>query len=147
LVAAGKSSGIDIERVDDVERALWEKFVFLVALSGLTCLARQPIGVVREDAELRATLQASMRETAALGRARGVSLAADFVDKQLDFIDALPPQMRSSMLHDLTAGRRLEASWLAGATVRMAEEMGLDVPVNRTVYAALKPYLQGAPAS
>jgi 2-dehydropantoate 2-reductase len=147
LVAAGKGSGIDIERVDDVERALWEKFVFLVALSGLTCLARQPIGVVREDAELRATLQASMRETAALGRARGVSLAADFVDKQLDFIDALPPQMRSSMLHDLTAGRRLEASWLAGATVRMAEEMGLDVPVNRTVYAALKPYLQGAPAS
>jgi 2-dehydropantoate 2-reductase len=144
LVAAGKGSGIDIERVDDVERALWEKFVFLVALSGLTCLARQPIGVVRDDPDLRAALTASMRETAAIGRARGVRLAEDFVDRQIAFIDGLPPPMRSSMLHDLTAGRRLEAPWLAGAVVRMAAELGIEVPVNRTVYAALKPYLDGA---
>jgi 2-dehydropantoate 2-reductase len=143
LVATARACGIDIERVDDVERTLWEKFVFLVAMSGLTCLARQPIGVVREDADLRATLLAAMNEVAAVGRARGVTLAPDFVARQLAFVDALPAQMRSSMLNDLTAGRRLEAPWLAGAVVRMAAENRLDVPVNHTIYAALKPYLGG----
>jgi 2-dehydropantoate 2-reductase len=144
LVAAGRACGIDIERVDDVERTLWEKFVFLVALSGLTCLSRQPIGVVRDDPDLRATLLAAMTEVAAVGRARGGALPADVAERQLAFVDALPPQMRSSMLNDLAAGRRLEAPWLAGAVVRMAAEACVEAPVNRTVYAALKPYLDGA---
>jgi hypothetical protein len=41
-------------QVDDIRRAIWEKFVFLVALSGTTTLARQPIGGVRSDPDLRA---------------------------------------------------------------------------------------------
>ena len=54
--------------------------------------------------------------------------------------------MRPSLLLDLTEGRRLEAPWLSGAVVRMAAAAGIEVPVMRTLYAALKPYLNGAPA-
>lgn len=145
FVAAGVASGIDIARVDDIERALWEKFVFLAALSGTACLARQRVGVIREDPDLRATLRAAMAEIWTLARARGVELADDFVDRQMAFIDAFPAQARPSMLLDLVEGRRLEAPWLAGAVVRMASECGLDVPVVRTLYAALKPWLDGPP--
>jgi 2-dehydropantoate 2-reductase len=146
FVAAGKQSGIDIERVDDIQRTLWEKFVFLAALSGTACLARQRVGVIREDPDLRATLRDAMREICTLARARGVDLPPDFVDRQLAFVDALPAQARPSLLLDLTEGRRLEAPWLSGAVVRMAAESGVDVPIVRTLYAALKPYLSGAPA-
>jgi 2-dehydropantoate 2-reductase len=52
--------------------------------------------------------------------------------------------MRASMLHDLAAGNRLEAPWLCGAVVRMAQEHGLAAPVNRAIYAALKPYVDGS---
>ena len=48
------------------------------------------------------------------------------------------------MLHDLEAGGRLEAPWLCGAVARMAREAGLDAPVNRAVFAALKPYVDGS---
>jgi len=144
FAAAGKSAGIDIEYTDDIRRALWEKFVFLVALSGTTALARQPIGVVRADADLRAAMAASMRETVALARAEGVDLDDAFVERQLAFVDGLPGEMRSSLLNDLVAGNRLEAPWLAGAVARMAAAAGLPAPVNATIYAALKPYLNGA---
>ena len=140
---AGRAAGIDIEAVDDIERELWTKFVFLVALSGVTCLARQPIGVVRSDPQLRETLAASMRETVAVARANGIALADDFVDRQMKFIDGLPAEMRSSMLNDLVAGNRLEAPWLAGAVARMAQAAGLPAAVNTTIYAAMKPYVNG----
>ena len=146
FVAAGRQSGIDIERVADIERALWEKFVFLSALSGTACLARQQVGVIREDPDLRATLREAMTEVTALARARGVDLPDGFVDAQLAFVDGLHPQARPSLLLDLTEGRRLEAPWLSGAVVRMAAAAGIEVPVMRTLYAALKPYLNGAPA-
>jgi 2-dehydropantoate 2-reductase len=144
FVAAGKAAGIDIDHVDDIRRALWEKFVFLVAMSGATALARQPIGVVRADADLRAVIVASMRETLAVAATQGVVFDEKFVDRQMTFADGLPAQMRTSMLNDLVAGNRLEAPWLAGAVARMAAAAGVPAPVNATIYAALKPYLGGA---
>jgi 2-dehydropantoate 2-reductase len=146
LVAAGRGSGIDIERVDDIERALWEKFVFLAALSGTACLARQDVGVIRTDPDLRATLAGAMQELWTVARGRGIALADDFVERTMAFVDGLHPTVRPSLLLDLTAGRRLEAPWLSGAAVRMAAEDGVDVPIVRTLYAALKPYLDGAHA-
>lgn len=145
FASACRAAGIDIEVSSDIRRALWEKFCFLAAFAGCTCLARQPIGVVRADAELRATFEAAAREAWLVGRALGVPLADDYVAKCMAAIDALPAEMKASMLHDLTAGRPLEAPWLSGAVARMAVEAGQSAPVSRTLYAAVKPYLNGAP--
>ena len=68
FVEACKGAGINIEQVDDIERARWEKFVFLEALSGVTTLARAPVGVCRADAELRASFEAAMDEAWRVGR-------------------------------------------------------------------------------
>ncbi len=144
---ACKKANIDVEVVADIERALWEKFVFLSATAGLTSLARQPIGVIRADPDLRATLVSAVEESVAVARARKVSLDADVVAATLKLVDWLPPGMRASMAIDLERGNRLEAPWLAGAVVRMAREAGLVAPVNATIFAALKPYLAGTAAA
>ena len=141
---ACKAAGINAELTDDIVLVNWEKFVFLVAVSGTTALARAPLGVVRADADLRWMFEQAMRETWHLARRRGVKLADDFVEKQMAFLDTLPAEMRASMLHDLEAGNRLEAAWLCGAVARMSAELGLEAPVNRAVYAALKPFLNGS---
>jgi len=118
--------------------------VFLAALSGCTTLARQPVGVVRGDPDLRAMFEAAMREAWSTGRAKGVALPDDLVAQQMRFLDGLPAEMRSSMQNDLAAGNRLEVPWLSGAVVRMARECGIDAPVSATILAALKPYCAGA---
>jgi len=141
--AACREAGIEAELVDNIERVLWEKFIFLVAMSGTTAVARVPIGVVRSDPDLRWLLEATMRETWQVAKARGFALPDDFVAKQMAFADGLPPQMQASMLGDLEAGGRLELPWLSGAVVRMAREAGIDAPANRAMLAALKPFVNG----
>ena len=143
--AACVAAKIDAELVDDVRRIVWEKFVFLAAMSGFTSITRCPIGPIRSDPDMRATLAAAIAENCALARACGIELPGDFAAKQLAFADGLPAEMKSSMLHDLEAGRRLEAPWLSGAVARMSRERGLAAPVNATIYAALKPFCEGAP--
>ncbi len=140
---ACQQSKIDVELTKDIERVLWEKFVALVALSATTTVARQPIGVVRADPDLRWLLETVMRETWALGRKRGVKLADDFVAQMMKFADGLPVEMRASMAADLEAGGKLEVPWLSGTVARMAREAGLEAPANRAVFAALKPYIDG----
>jgi 2-dehydropantoate 2-reductase len=141
---ACKAAGINAELADDIALVNWEKFVFLVAVSGTTTLARAPLGVVRADPDLRWMFEQAMRETWTVGKRRGIRLADDFVEKQMAFLDTMPAEMRASMLHDLEAGNRLEAPWLCGAVVRMAAELGMEAPVNRAIYGALKPYVNGS---
>jgi 2-dehydropantoate 2-reductase len=143
LHAACRDAGVEAEVVDDIERVLWEKFVFLAAMSGTTAVARAPIGVVRSDPDLRWLLETAMREACAVAAKRGIALPKDFADKQMQFADGLPAEMKSSMLGDLEAGGRLEAPWLAGAVVRMAHEAKVEAPASRAILAALKPYLDG----
>src|SRR6185503_3540030 len=112
--------------------------------SSATAVARAPIGVVRADPDMRWLFEQAMRETWSVGRKRGVALADNFVEERLRFADGLHADMRASLLHDLEAGGKLEAPWLCGAVARMAREAGIDAPVNRAVFAALKPFVNGS---
>lgn len=143
FLEACKEAKINAELADDVTRTIWEKFVFLVAVSSSTAVSRAPLGVVRADPDLRRLFEQAMRETWTVGRARGVKLADDFIAARMKHLDALPYEMKASMAHDLEAGNKLEAPWLCGAVARMARELGLEAPVNATVFAALKPYVDG----
>jgi 2-dehydropantoate 2-reductase len=143
FLKACQEASIQAEIPDGIVKANWEKFVFLVGLSSATALARAPVGVVRSDPDLRWLFEQAMRETWRVGRARGVALADDYVEQRMAFADGLHADMKASLLHDLESGGRLEAPWLCGAVVRMSEQEGLEAPVNRSVYAALKPYLNG----
>jgi 2-dehydropantoate 2-reductase len=144
FLEACRDAGVQAEIPADIVKANWEKFVFLVGLSSATAVARAPLGVVRADRDLRWLLEQSMREAWNVGRARGIGLADDYVEGRMTFADTLPADMKASLLHDLEAGGRLEAPWLCGAVARMASAAGIDAPVNRAVFAALKPYVDGS---
>ncbi len=131
-------AGITAEVSDDIERTIWEKFVFLVGLSATTTMLRTTLGPVRKDPDSRAFLLNIMRETVAVGRAKGIDLADDYAEDRLAFTAGLPVEMTSSMHHDLEAGNRLEVAWLSGAVARFGDELGVATPVNRSVWAALK---------
>jgi 2-dehydropantoate 2-reductase len=141
-----QDAGIEAVLSDDIQRARWEKFIVLVALSGLCALARQPVGGLRDDPDIAPLLDDAMREVVEVGRACGVRLAADAVEPLRGFVRDVPPGLTPSMAVDLRAGNRLELRWLAGKVVELGVAHGVPTPVNRVVYAALKPYANGAPA-
>ncbi len=144
LLAAFESAGVNARISDDIEKALWQKFVFLVGLSALTSVTRQPIGPVREDPNTRDLLVQVVQETAAVARAKGIELDGGFVDDRLALIDSLPGNMTSSMQQDLARGNRLELDWLSGMVVGMGRDLGVATPANDFVYAALKLSKDGA---
>ena len=138
-------AGITAEMSEDIERTIWEKFVFLVGLSATTTMLRTTLGPIREDPENRKLLLNIMRETVAVGRAKGIDLPDDYADDRLAFADGLPADMTSSMHHDLKAGNRLEVAWLSGAVARFGDEVGVATPINQTVFAALRPHATPRP--
>jgi len=143
LLAACQRAGIEAELSADIRRQIWEKFVFLVALSGTTATMRLPIGPIRENARTRAFLLDLMREAVAVGRAHGVALDQDYADKRMAFCDGLPADMTSSLHHDLERGNPLEVQWLSGGVVQLGEKVGVPTPVNRAVWDVLALHAAG----
>ncbi len=143
LEAACASAGIEARISRNIEVEIWEKFIFLAPMAGATAFYRAAIGEVRDDPERRARFEAMLRETAALGRARGVALPDGLEERLLGFVAGLPPGMKSSMQLDLERGKRLELDWLNGEVVRLGQELGVETPENAAVYEALKPFAMG----
>lgn len=145
FAALCKQANIDHVVSDDIDRAIWQKFIFLASFSGMTCATRLSIGPIRTDPETRAMLKAALGEVVAIGRAKGVSLPDDQVEQSLTWADNLPPSMIASMLGDLNRGNRLELPWLSGNVVKLGEELGVATPIHKFIFTVLKLHADGKP--
>jgi 2-dehydropantoate 2-reductase len=139
------AAGFDGVFSPDVMVPIWEKFAMLVPLAGVNSLTRVPLGIYREDPELWALCETTLRETIAVGRAAGVALPADAFDKGIAQFRAMPPHHMTSMGNDLLRGNRLELPWFAGKVVELGRKHGIPTPANSLIYAALKPHVNGKP--
>jgi 2-dehydropantoate 2-reductase len=138
-----KAANIDITLRENMLVDIWKKFMLLSGTSGMTASTRKSLGLIREDADMRALLFKLMHETTAVGRAAGIDLPEDFAMELDRSIAAFPPTMKASMANDLEAGRPLELDWLAGKVVALGRKYGVPTPAQEAVYAILKPYRTG----
>jgi 2-dehydropantoate 2-reductase len=125
---------------------LWIKFVLLASNAGVMALTRLPVGKLRDDPDINAMFRAAYEEVAAVGRARGIALPDDIVEKTLTFNRNAPPQLMASMAVDLLRGNRIELPWLSGKVVEMGKKHNVPTPTHALMYAALKSYIMGTPA-
>jgi 2-dehydropantoate 2-reductase len=146
VAQALREAGIDCETPTDMRVRVWEKFVLLAATGGVMAVTRLPFGPLRDCAAAGELFRGAMQEADAVGRALGVALPRDLVDRHWKMVLGLPPAGQGSMLQDLSAGRRLELEALNGAVVRRGRDAGVATPLNFAIYAALKPYADGPPA-
>jgi 2-dehydropantoate 2-reductase len=138
-----KAAGLDITLADHMLIDLWKKFVLLSGTSGITASTRVPLGVIRDDDDMRALLFRLMHETMAVARAAGVMLGDDFKAELERSVAGFSPAMKASMANDLDAGNRLELDWLAGKVVALGRKLGVATPAQEAVYAILKPWRMG----
>ncbi len=143
LLAAFERAGIAAELTAHVRRALWEKYILICAVAGMTALTRCAIGVVRETPEAWRMFRRIVEEIAAVGAASGAGLAADVVDQTVKLATEIAPGSRASLAQDLHQGRRLELEALHGEAVRLGKRLGVPTPTVFAVYAALKPHIAG----
>ena len=143
FLAACVAGGINAELSADIVREIWQKYVFLVSLSGTTTTIRKPIGPIRSNAQTRAFLYDVMREVVDVARAHGAAVPADYAQVRLQLADDVSPDMTSSMHHDLQRGNRLEVAWLSGGVVKLGQEKGVPTPLNRAIADILALHADG----
>ncbi|OQW58316.1 MAG: 2-dehydropantoate 2-reductase [Proteobacteria bacterium SG_bin9] len=137
------AGGITAEISPDIGVEIWQKFVFLVGMSGATASMRATAGEIRANPKSRQFMLDLMKEVVAVGRARGVNLPVDYAEQRIAFIDTLPAEMIASMYGDLKQGKPLELPWLSGGVVDLGAALNVPTPMNRAVRDILALYANG----
>ena len=146
FLALCQKAGFDAMLSDQILSELWIKFILLATNASVMALARQPIGKLRDDPDMRPQFVAAYNEVISVGKARGVKLPANTLDMMLAFNAGAPPTMKPSMALDLERGNRIELPWLGGKVVELGRTLGVPTPTHALMYAALKPYVMGTPS-
>ncbi|MFC3282503.1 2-dehydropantoate 2-reductase [Litchfieldella rifensis] len=134
-----RATGVQAEVADDILAAIWSKFLFICAMSGIGSITRAPIGVTRALPDTRRMIEQILEEIHRVALAKGIALPDDAVARALKFIDALPEKSTASMQRDILQGRPSELESQNGAVVRLGIEHGVATPVNAVIHAALLP--------
>ena len=132
-------AGLSVAIPTDIRVELWEKFAFACYSAGIATVSRCPIGVWRDQPELRRLAEAAGLEAAAIAKAKGIAMSGDLIQRFSRIADGLAPSAKPSMQDDIMSGRPSELEYWNGAAVRMGPETGVETPVNSLIYSCLLP--------
>ena len=139
LATLSQTEGLTVEIPADIHVAMWQKFMFIIASSGLGSVTRAPIGVYRSQPETARILKQTLQEVYDVAQAYKIALPADIVATTLDAFNRLPEMGTASMQRDIMSGRPSELEAQTGALVRLGRSAGVATPVNEFIYACLLP--------
>jgi len=139
-----RDAGIETEISLDPLQVLWEKFIILSALAGITSAAQTRPKELLKYPDARTMFCNAMEESLAVGLAKGINLPDNLVQDSLKYIESLP-DFQNSMHGDYEAGRPTELEALSGAVIRLGKQIGVKTPVHEFLYSVLLPHKDGFP--
>lgn len=131
--------GVKSSIPDDINIAMWQKFMLITAWSGIGAVTQAPIGVILKVEETRQMLIDALHETYQTAKSRGINLPESAVENTLQTLQDFPGNSTTSMQRDIAEGNPSELGVQTDAIVRLAKETGVETPVNRFILHSLRP--------
>lgn len=140
LAAALAGVAFGWQRREDIEQAMWDKWVLLAALAGITCLMRAPVGDIAATPDGARLSLALLEECAAVARAAGFATPEAALESYRGMLTAPGSAFAASMLRDLEAGGRTEGEHVLTALLAIAREKGVAAPLLEAAATHLAAY-------
>jgi 2-dehydropantoate 2-reductase len=134
LIDALETAGVEAALVDDIERRMWMKQLFLVPFALINAELRQPIGKVRENETARKRWSAIALEIAHIAQSCGITMPADPAAASLAVAERFDPQADSSFARDVWANRPNEAEALIGPLLSRASKYQVQCSLLQQAY-------------
>ena len=133
LAAQFESSGIRVDRSDNIRRSIWYKLWGNATINPLSALTRSTCARLLADSALRSWMLEAMAELAAVGAAIGCPIE-ESGEQRMAVTERLGA-FKTSMLQDVEAGRPMELEALLGAPLEIARSAGVPTPQLDRLYA------------
>jgi 2-dehydropantoate 2-reductase len=139
IASALSGAGFEARLSENIMQEMWEKWVFIAATAGITCLMRATVGDIVAAGATDFTT-ALLDECCAIAAAQGFPPTAAAVQRMQSMLTAPGSTFAASMLRDIERGAAIEADHIVGDLLARGEEPRNNFPVLRVANAHLKAY-------
>ena len=140
LAAAAAGAKSEFKLTDAIEQALWDKWVLLATMAGITCLMRAMVGdIVATGSGEKITL-ALLGEHMSVARAEGFPTPEAVLQNYRGMLTKKGSVFSASMLRDIESGGQAEGDHILGEMLVRARKHGLATPVLEIAATHLEAY-------
>jgi 2-dehydropantoate 2-reductase len=122
----------------NIETSLWEKWILLASLAGITTLMEGPVGQIMETRDGEELVRRLHGECSAVAKASGIAVSERAREQALTLLTRRGSTFSASMLRDLSSGQRTEHDHVLGDMLARADRFGHDCPIMRAAYCHLQ---------
>jgi 2-dehydropantoate 2-reductase len=138
IAEAFHTAGMNCEITPDVSVAIWEKLAFNCAMNGLTAVLRMNVGMLADAPEGLQLVGQMVEEIVSVARKKNLAVDINRIMSTVAMAFSEHRQHHPSMLKDILTKRKTEIESIHGAAIRQGAELGLELPVNSTIYRLVK---------
>lgn len=138
LTAVLDSAGIKCEISEDIHRSVWWKWMINIGVNQASAVTGASYYYFQKDRNAQALMEDAMRETILVAKASGVDLRDKDIDDFYTVLNTLGPTGKTSMLQDIENRRKTEVDAFAGKLIELADDLGIDTPVNKLLLKIIK---------
>ncbi|MBO1911805.1 hypothetical protein J4G37_44335, partial [Microvirga sp. 3-52] len=120
------------EPSETIKQDMWQKYLFITTLSGITSLMESPVGPIMEITNGRKTVESLLNEIATVMYKIGAPIEDTIVNDLVGKIGSMSYDMKSSMQRDMEKSLPLEADHLQGYLLYHAHKQNIPVPILET---------------
>ena len=124
----------------DISTDLWEKLIFISALSGMSCITRATFEEIIDNKLGKHVTESLLEETYSVALANGANISKHVVSEIMNHFINHKAKLVSSMYKDMIDGKPMEVDVINGAVSKSGKEYGIPTPINDLIYAALSQY-------
>jgi 2-dehydropantoate 2-reductase len=128
IATAFENTGVDARASRSIVQDMWEKWVFIAAAAGITCLMRASVGDIVAAGGAPMTI-ALLEECAAVAAAEGYPPSAAAMERSRGMLTASGSALTASMFRDIEAHRPIEGDHIVGDLLRRGEAHSLGTPL------------------
>ena len=132
------AAGIQYEIQKDILRSLWSKFMLNIGINQVSAVLQAPYKPFQQPSHAQELMISAMQETITVARNLDIHLYPEDIEQLIKVLQTLSPDGKTSMCQDVEAGRKTEVEMFAGKLIELAEQLEVEVPVNRTLLALIK---------
>lgn len=140
MTSFGGAKGVSGRLVDDIVLRMWEKWVGLATLAGMTCLMRANVGEILRSPGGAEAMTEFLDKNVQIAAHDGFTISKESYLSPTSFLMGKNSTTTASMLRDVENGAPVEADHVLGDLLVRAKKAGIDHPILSLSYTHLKAY-------
>lgn len=122
--------GLTYKTPEDMERALWLKYMLNVSSNQSSAILGMTFGQMQTNKKFMEFLINVMKEVQTIAKAEGVKNTETMIDEALVSFNKMIPDGKTSMLQDVEAKRKTEVEMFGSTMVKFGKKHNIPTPYN-----------------